>query len=181
MKVMKYIIVVSAVALLATGGVFLMNAEAQMVPFGDKESVTFAEHLWDAMKGYDEWRMKSDFYPGKSPHGAVLRLYYNVVNVDGKPYHLIIKDNYGGQNATVDRVAANPDGYLAAVTVMLQREQGYDPDNNDWFWAKYKPDGSLDKNPKGMALAGRVAKGMDTGCIACHKGASGGDYLFTND
>ena len=24
------------------------------------------------------------------------------------------------------------------------------------------------KNPKGMWLAGRVAKGMDKGCIACH-------------
>ena len=54
----------------------------------------------------------------------------------------------------------------------------YDPDNQNWFWAKYLPNGSLDKNPKGMQLAGRVAKGADAGCIACHAGADGGDYMF---
>jgi hypothetical protein len=32
-----------------------------------------------------------------------------------------------------------------------------------------------------MSLAGRVAKGMDMGCIACHKGAKDNDYLFFND
>jgi hypothetical protein len=38
----------------------------------------------------------------------------------------------------------------------------------------------LDKNPKGMALAGKIAKGSDAGCIACHVGADGDDYLFVN-
>jgi hypothetical protein len=63
---------------------------------------------------------------------------------------------------------------------MYQREAGYDADNQNWFWAKYKPDGSLHKNPKGMQLAGRVAKGKPKGCISCHKVAPGGDYIFTN-
>jgi hypothetical protein len=30
-----------------------------------------------------------------------------------------------------------------------------------------------------MSLAGRVAKGADAGCIACHSGED--DYLFTTD
>ena len=30
-------------------------------------------------------------------------------------------------------------------------------------------------------MAGRVAKGMDMGCIACHKGAKDDDYVFVND
>jgi hypothetical protein len=67
-------------------------------------------------------------------------------------------------------VANHPNQYLGAITVMYQRKEGYDPENNNWFWAKYKPDGSLDKNPKGMALAGRVAKGMPQGCIALMTG-----------
>ncbi len=46
---------------------------------------------------------------------------------------------------------------------------------------KYLPDGALDKNPKGMSLAGRVGKGADAGCIACHLGAGGEDYVFTTD
>lgn len=78
-------------------------------------------------------------------------------------------------------MADDPEGWLKAVTVMYRREKGYDPDNQDWFWAKYGPDGTLDTNPKGIPLAGRVAKGMDAGCIACHAGAPGADMVFNHD
>ena len=61
---------------------------------------------------------------------------------------------------------------------MFKREAGYDEENRDWFWAKYLPDGALDRNPAGIELAGRVAKGMDAGCIACHT-ALGGEDLET--
>ncbi len=63
---------------------------------------------------------------------------------------------------------------------MFKRKKGYDSDNQDWFWVKYTPDGNLHKNPMGIPLAGRVAKGMEKGCIACHSGADGGDFLFNN-
>ncbi len=157
------------------------TAAQHEAPFGGKADVEFAEALWQAMDGYESWPMKSSVYPGTSPHGKLLRLYYNLVHVDGTPYHLIVKDNYGGSDATKEKVSSSPGEYLAAVTIMLQREAGYDPANNDWFWVKYAPDGSIEKNAKGMALAGRVAKGADKGCIACHKNAKGGDYVFTND
>ena len=80
-----------------------------------------------------------------------------------------------------ENVAKDPNKYLGAFTVMYKRP-GYDPDNSDWFWAKYLPDGSLDKNPKGMQLAGRVAKvDPPAGCIGCHSAAPGGDMVFTSD
>jgi hypothetical protein len=149
---------------------FAVVAEEKMaMPFGGKEDVDFASKAWKAMEGYQKWLVKSDMVPGKSPHGAFVQVYYSMVNVDGKPYHVIIKDNF------------TPGKKLAAVTVMIQREAGYDSDNHNWFWVKYDPDGAIGKNDQGMALAGRVAKGMDMGCIACHKGASGKDYIFIND
>jgi hypothetical protein len=153
----------------------------QEMPFGGEEDVAFADMLWKSMGGYEKWPMKSDVYPGKSPHGELLQLYYNLVNISGKPYHIIVKDNFGGEDATLEAVSQSPREHLGAVTVMLQREPGYDVDNSNWFWAKYKPDGAIDKNAKGVALAGRVAKGMDAGCIACHSNAKDSDYLFTND
>ncbi len=61
---------------------------------------------------------------------------------------------------------------------MFKREKGYDTENKDWFWVKYKPNGSLHMNPKKMKLAGRIARGADKGCIACHKGADGDDMVF---
>lgn len=152
-----------------------------MSPFGGKEDVAFANKLWKAMQGYDGWPMKSDFYTGNKPHGKIGRLYYGVVHVEGKPYHVIIKDNLGGEGATLEAVAKSPKKYLAAVTVIVQREAGYDPENHDRLWAKFTADGSVMKNEAGVMLAGRVAKGKEKGCIACHSGAKGKDYLFFND
>jgi len=81
----------------------------------------------------------------------------------------------------VVRTVAIAEKELAAVTVMVQREDGYDSDNMNWFWVKYGPDGAISENDMKMAMAGRVAKGMDMGCIACHKASPDGDYLFIND
>lgn len=66
---------------------------------------------------------------------------------------------------------------------MFKREEGYDPEFNDWFWVKYEPDGGLHTNPKGMKLAGQVAKGVAPGdghggCIGCHQGTRGSDFQF---
>ena len=59
-----------------------------------------------------------------------------------------------------------PDKILGAVTVMY-RVKGYDPEAGDWFWAKYKADGSIEKE-------GKVA-----GCIGCHTASIGNDWIFT--
>ncbi|MGB1257375.1 MAG: cytochrome P460 family protein, partial [Thiolinea sp.] len=98
--------------------------------------------------------------------------------VDGHSGQLIVKRNHGGKDGlTVKEVFDEPDKYLAAVTIMFKRETGYDADNQDWFWAKYNAEGELDKNPKGMLLAGRVAKGGNQGCIACHTALGGKDMI----
>jgi hypothetical protein len=181
---MRYRIAAAVVAVaFAVSALPACSAEEKMAaaPFGGEADVAFARALWSAIDGYQGWRLTSDYYPGKSPHGMFLRVYSNVVTAGGTPYYVIVKDNFGGKDATLDAVRESPVDYLVAVTVMLGREAGYDPDNHNWFWVKYAPDGSIDKNDAGMALAGRVAKGTSVGCIACHAGAGGGDYLFTND
>jgi len=157
-----------------------MDTEMEM-PFGGDADVEFAKSLWMAMDGYHDWHLTSAYYEGASPHGMFLRMYYNIVRINEMPYHVVVKDNLGGEGATLETVAGSPADYLMAVTVMVQREAGYDPDNNNWFWVKYGADGTVDMNDMGMAMAGRVAKGMDMGCIACHKKAAGADFLFVND
>lgn len=149
--------------------------------FGGAKDVAFAKKLWTAMDGYQDWKLTTEVYKGASPHGKWLRLYSTWVTVDGKHFPIIVKENYGGRGVTKEAVDENPDQWLAAVTIMLQREQGYDDDNDNWFWVKYGKNGEVLKNPKDMLLAGRVAKGMPAGCIACHGQAGGGDYLFSND
>lgn len=152
-------------------------------PFGGSEDVDYAKNLWSVLQEEElvgENRTMSAPYEGTDPHGTILDTIDREITVDGTKGPVIIKNNYVGENLSREDVWNNPEKHLGAITVMFQRE-GYDPENNNWFWAKYLPDGSLDTNPKGMELAGKVAKGMDQGCIACHSGAPGDDLVFSFD
>ncbi|MFQ5625458.1 MAG: cytochrome P460 family protein [Methyloligellaceae bacterium] len=151
------------------------------MPFGDPASVAYSQALWTAMAGARLTGAKARAdkpYKGQAPHGAVLETITSALTIGGHKGKVVVKRNYGPQGISIKDVSRNRAKHLMAVTVMFKREKGYDAQNNDWFWVKYKPDGSLHINPKGMKLAGRVAKGMDKGCIACHAAVKDKDYLF---
>ena len=152
-------------------------------PFGGPDDVAYSSNLWTQMEAKNlvgSEALLSTPYQGQPPHGAILDTVDTRLTLGENIGELIIKRNYGGEGVSKESVANDPAKYLKAVTVMYRRA-GYDPDNQDWFWVKYKPDGNLHVNPKGMPLAGRVAKGMSAGCIACHQSAPGGDYVFNHD
>lgn len=165
--------------------VLLLTSTVQAAPFGDKDDVSYASSLWKTLEsaylvGADS--IQTVPYAGQPPHGKILQTLVSTVTVyntqtgsNGDTGIVIVKRNYGGDNVNKETVANDPDQYLKAVTVMFKR-QGYDPENQDWFWAKFKPNGVLHVNPKNMKLAGQVQ-----GCIACHKGAKDGDYVFNHD
>ena len=156
-------------------------------PFGGPANVDYAAKLWDVLAskqlvGSDSIRTYP--YEGTQPHGKVLEYLETTVTVDGHSGVAMVKKNYRGEGdpeSVEHRVLEDRMGSLASVTVMFRREAGYDPDHQNWFWVKYQPNGQPATNPKGMKLAGRVAKGADKGCIACHQAAPGNDYTFTHD
>lgn len=149
--------------------------------FGGNADIDFANKLWSALEtarlvGPD--RINVQPFEGNEPHGAIQQAYATTVAVGGRVARVLVKANHGGPGIDVSAVYDNPNKHLGAYTVMFKREAGYDPENQDWFWAKYNPSGQLDKNPKGAAIAGKFMKGKDKGCIACHT-ATGGDDLET--
>ena len=169
----------AAAALLAVG-----TANSQSPPFGGDDDVAYSKQLWSALtdaKLVGDGAIRTKPYEGGEPHGFVLETLYGEVTVAGHTGTVIVKRNYGPEGLTPEEVANDAGMKPAAVTVMFFREAGYDDDNRNIYWVKYLTDGSLDKNPKGMQLAGRVAKGADVGCIACHSGADGDDYEFLRD
>jgi len=166
----------AALALSATG------AFAQDMVFGGEEDTSYAADLWTVMEDMNmvgDGMIRTYPYEGVAPHGMMLETFYTSATVGDHTGDLLVKRNYGPEGVSEDEVLADPGKHLGAITVMFRREKGYDADNQDWFWVKYLPDGTLDKNPKGMQLAGRVAKGGAKGCIACHSGED--DYVFTSD
>jgi hypothetical protein len=181
---MKYSTVLATAGLVALMGLGGAALAAGGPPFGDKASVSYSKALWTAMKkarlvGANSVRTRP--YEGTEPHGAILETLDTTISVNGHKGVVIIKKNFGPAGISVEDVANNPARHIKAVTVMFKREKGYDSENKNWFWAKFKPDGSLHMNPKKMMLAGRVAKGADKGCIACHKGADGEDMVFNTN
>ncbi len=181
---MKYSTVFAAAGLAALVGMGGAALAAGGPPFGDKASVSYSKALWSAMKaarlvGADSIRTRP--YEGSEPHGAILETLDTSLTVKGHKGALIIKKNFGPAGLSIEDAANDPAKHIKAITVMFKREKGYDSENKDWFWVKYKPNGSLHMNPKKIMLAGRIAKGADKGCIACHKGADGKDMVFNTN
>lgn len=109
---------------------------------------------WDHFPGYE------GMYQGTHPHGAYLKLYANEIAMEaaraGEPMPdgaILVKENYGEQKE------------LKGITPMYKKE-GFNPDAGDWFWAKYKPDGTVEES------------GKVEGCIKCHQAAPE-DYIFS--
>jgi len=167
-----------SLAILATSVLLSSSLNAEMkAPFGGHADVSYAKNLWNKIEAKGLNSTPSNLYVGGPPHGKVREVLEAMI--DGK--RVVVKRNYGGKDITIKKVAQNRDKYLKAITVMAKREKGYDNDNANWFWVKYTKNGDLMKNPKGMKLAGKVAKGMPVGCIACHASASGSDYVFKHN
>ncbi len=152
--------------------------------FGGEADVAYALRLWEALRdvrlvGRDA--ISSRPYEGSEPHGAILSVLEATLTIDGHEGSAIIKNNYGGENVSIQSVSDNPRLNLGAITVMFRREAGYDPETRNWFWVKYNADGTLSTNPRGVQLAGRISRNPEDACIGCHQFAPGNDYVFLND
>ncbi len=183
---LRNLAVVAAVAgaTVLSGQATLAQDEQTKPPFGSSEDIAFAETLWDTLGEaalVGPGSIVARPYKGTEPHGSILINLERDITVDGRTGRAIVKKNYRGRNATVSSVYTNPRENLDSITVMFEREAGYDPANGDWFWVKYGPGGTVLENQKHTKLAGKVAKGADQGCIACHRAAPGRDFIFTHD
>jgi hypothetical protein len=140
----------------------------------------FWRYLTNSPFRYDEWApfagRTDSTYKGQSPHGAYVKVIANKMarqNPQKLPYgSILIKENYAADSKT-----------LLAITVMYRTRgangQPWDPENRDWYYVKYAPDGQVASSPPEMGskrLAGRVQS-----CIDCHSGAGAKDFVFLND
>jgi hypothetical protein len=145
----------------------------------EHDAAKIADKLWEKMQTQNyrnNWKMwpgKGSFYPGTEPHGTLLTTYmnepaYNAIanKMEQMPYGSIItKENYTENRS------------LSDITVM-QKIEGFNPDANDWFWARYSPGGEIiiqEKYGRTVKLAGKV-----DGCIDCHSKQISNDYIFTS-
>ena len=160
-------------AVIAILSIAVVGCAAQMkdkMTFSGPGSVAYSKVLWKAMANANlvgKNMIRTTPYEGKEPHGAILETLDTKITVQGHSGWVVVKRNCGPKGIDEDDVVAKPAKHLKAVAVVFNREKGYDTENKDWFWAKYKADGSLDKNPKGMQLAGLKDDGQLADLLAC--------------
>ena len=147
---------------LAFGAISLIAACASL---GTEEDQSTAGVLRTEMEGYQQWA-QFEGYPGiqkskSKVHGKYVATYINAIAArnptDLAFGSIIVKANYAKKDVST----------LKSTTVM-KRIEGYDPENGDWFWARYAADGEL-------THSGKVSM-----CLDCHFDADD-DFVFLND
>ncbi len=157
------------------GGLTLLSAGAVGVALAQApDDVAFAGALWTELEaqhlvGADALGAVPYLRSGQA-HGATLVTLLGTATVNGVTGQVIVKRSYA-DGATREAIIGNPAENIANITVMFQREDGYDPETGNWFWAMFMPDGMVGEM-EGMA------PGRAEGCIGCHATAPGGDYVF---
>ena len=173
-------------------GTFTVMGPAAMaqMPSAAKEA-SFEDQFWKYLVGnnYKNWSPgpseSAEFYKGKNPHGAYLKMYVNRTaagNIDDLAVgSVVILENY------------LEDQSLKTISVMY-RTAGFNPTGNDWYWIEYKPDGSVVgsgesdsrrqsriRNVSLTTSPKRMVMGKSSQCIGCHQSAAGEDFVFSND
>ena len=155
------------------------------------DDVAYANQLWQQMAAArlvgPDAILTTTYKGGTGLHTETLITVQGNVQVEGHTGLAIVKKNF----RTPDGVAAADEDVYAGkaggpVTVMYQRDAGYDPDNQDWFWAVFTPAGDVVVNPLGLNMAGKIVGGgampdAPFNCIACHKLAPGNDLVYLHD
>ena len=116
---------------------------------------------------YAHWPGQKGLFPGQSPHGKFHEVYINAALASALPIasktapdgSIIVKENF------------NADKKLTNITVMA-KVRGFNPDDGDWFWAMYDPQGKIVVS-NNLAMEGRVAY-----CYECHAGVKDNDYVI---
>lgn len=110
---------------------------------------------------WSEWPDHQGMQPGRAPHGSFNRVYVNdqLKSSTQAPVQygsIEVKENYADNKE------------LKSITVMYKIE-GYNPQDGDWFWAVYSPDGKT------------LEAGKIDSCIGCHGTRAKNDFIIVHD
>jgi len=158
---------------------FHIMAEKAETSSGKAVDNAYAAKVWQYMvknKLVGDGRTRSYPFVGNRPHGSIQEIISTNAEIEGHKGKLIVKHNYGAkEELTPHKVYSDDqaDNYVA-LTIMFQREKGYDSTNSDWFWAEYYPDGRI-INYQGVDLSGRSEM-----CLGCHTPLGGKDREVLN-
>ena len=161
MKCSRKILLVMAVSLIGLLGLACGSSTPDL-PGADGSAVWNYIQEVDYQQNWKLWPGKGELYEGGEPHGALFTTYLNPIALQALQTKagamlngsIIVKENY------------SPEAVFSLVTVMY-KVNGYDAENNDWFWAKIGAGGDVQ------------AEGKVMGCQVCHGAGRANDFVLT--
>ena len=136
-------------------------------------AASFWTYLHKSDAAYRSWGSpgRTAMLNANGPHGAFGRTYLNDLanrNLRQLPTgSVFVREEYDADGQTLRNIS------------VMYRAKAADPENGNWYWMLYQPDGKLARTPAEQGnreIAGRVAR-----CIECHRQAGDGDFVFVND
>jgi hypothetical protein len=114
-------------------------------------------------KEFPMWPNFEGLQIGQSPHGR-----YHIIFIDPIMKNLLpIKERIVPYGSLIVKENFDADKNLSTITAMI-KVKDFDPENNDWYWAKYDSKG----NPQ--------AEGKIDSCISCHIGKKDNDFIIVH-
>ena len=146
---------------------------------GEKQPAPEARDLWSHITktdSYKRWKPfpakgKEGMYfavergptPAKNPHGAYMKLFVNEIALVSAQQNevgsmpdgaILVMENYDKDKQT-----------FLSVTAM-HKVKGFAPEQGDWYWASYGPDGKVKEEGKVQS------------CIDCHRARKDTDWRY---
>lgn len=128
-----------------------------------------ASRLWNRIteeapyESYSFWPREEGVQPGQAPHGPFHRILVNKALMDSLPRD----DRIAPHGSVIVKENMNTAREVTGYTVMAKVD-GFDPENGDWYWARYDTDGTVG------------AAGSVDSCIQCHAGMGSNDYIIVH-
>ena len=132
---------------------------------GKSEDEKTAEDIWQEIQGYSNWGQAVDWTGVKASldgtHGDFVQIWLNQEALPSFEDSTSADLPYG--SISVKEGYSSSDGSTINTITVMKKIEGFDPDNGDWFWVSFDPNGDVNK-------AGSISS-----CYNCH--ASGTDYI----
>lgn len=144
--------------------------------------ITLTQEMLDGVSNKIGSWTGGDFAHGADTNGSgtVRDVFASIASLEGNvPVGTIITKKTWARDA--DEIKTDE---LYVSFAMVKREAGYNPGGGDWEWVMMPYDEMNDysAHPYGKLPAeGADGRGKLEGCISCHAGAAGNDYIFVND
>jgi hypothetical protein len=144
-----------------------------------RQAAPEAETLWEHITKTDPYKTWKPFpakgkeglyfavergpVPAKNPHGAYMKLFVNKIAIDSAQQNqtgsmpngaILVMENYGRDKQTLLSISA------------MYKVTGFAPEQGDWFWASYGPDGKA------------IEGGRLQSCIDCHRARRHTDWRY---